>query len=72
MTCHNTIQGDRIDLIVFNHYGSLDMLPIVLAENIFLAKLDSMMLESGLKIKLPDAQHVETIDKVVDEDGLLW
>jgi len=48
------------------------MLPTVLAENIFLAKSDSMMLESGLKIKLPDAQHVETIDKVVDEDGLLW
>lgn len=73
MTYHNTVQGDRIDLIVFGHYGSIDMLPEVLAKNIFLTKLDSMVLESNLKIFLPDSIGVAPESRmVIEENELLW
>ncbi len=44
--------GDRIDLIVFKHYGSLERLNDVISFNQNLIK-KSMILESGTKIKLP-------------------
>ena len=45
---------ERIDLIVLDNYGSLEMLPHVLASNIHLSKLP-LLLKSGTVVTLPDA-----------------
>jgi phage tail protein X len=68
---HYSVDGDRIDLIVQHHYGSIDMLPEVLSKNIFLSKDTSMIIKSGLKILLPDALELATREENI-EDELLW
>ena len=52
MKWYSCVDGDRIDLIVLDTYGNLDMLPKVLAVNVHLSKMP-LVLKSGTKIKLP-------------------
>jgi len=61
--------GDRIDLVVLDNYGSLDMLARVLAVNVHLSKMP-LVLTSGTEITLPDA--VKTVTVQVKKEGALW
>ena len=56
MNYHRAVDGDRIDIIVFREYGSLDMLPTVLQMNPLLFQSDSMILKSGHQIALPPVE----------------
>jgi phage tail protein X len=68
---YSTVEGDRIDQIVYQHYGSLDMLDQVLTANLHLTK-KTMSLEAGITIVLPDAVTVQE-DKTSYEVGTdLW
>jgi len=49
---YDCVDGDRIDLIVLNHYGDLDNLMNVIESNKHLFKLP-LLLVSGLSIQLP-------------------
>jgi phage tail protein X len=60
---------ERIDLIVLDNYGSLEMLPHVLASNIHLSRLP-LLLKSGTIVSLPDA--IKTQTKVKKINGALW
>lgn len=66
MQNYNTVQGDRIDLIVLDHYGSHDMLATVLSHNIHLSSI-SMDLEANITIALPLSE--EKINQTEDEEN---
>jgi len=66
---YNCVDGDRIDLIVLDNYGSLDMLPQVLAVNVHLSKIP-LVLEIGTTITLPDA--IKKPNQKVKKSGALW
>jgi phage tail protein X len=61
--------GDRIDLIVLDHYKSLEMLPHVLAVNLHLCR-QPLVLTSGTIINLPQAQKKAIQPK--KRKGALW
>jgi len=63
-------EDDRIDLITLDHYGSLDMLPQVLASNIHLSKLP-LVLKAGTLVSLPVESRKTTIT-VKKEKDTLW
>jgi len=52
VTYYNTVDGDRIDLIVLDTYGSHEMLGTVLAHNTHLCP-GPMSLKAGITIALP-------------------
>lgn len=60
--------GDRIDIIVAQEYGSLDMLKDVLSENPHLNK-GSLLLKMGTIIALPPIKEKVHSKK---KKGLLW
>lgn len=49
---YNTTQGDRIDQVVWDHYGSYSMLPYVIEANRHLYELP-LALPANVKITLP-------------------
>ena len=57
MTYYKTVDGDRIDLIVLEEYGSHDMLATVLAHNMNLCS-KSMSLKAGVSIVLPRVEDM--------------
>jgi len=67
---YTTIGNDRIDLIVYKHYGSTEKLNLVLDHNPQLHK-KPMSLKSGQIIKLPIVQKV-TQKTTVTERMKLW
>lgn len=74
MTSYRAVDGDRIDLIVLKHYGSVEPLKEVLEANTHLSKSSSMILKSGEIIKLPKINLSSKSDPVEkkEEDELLW
>jgi len=73
MQLYRTVDGDRIDLVVLRHYGSVEHLKEVLEANPKLSKNDSMILKAGEIIKLPTIQKKETFLPISeDEEDLLW
>jgi len=68
MESYNTVAGDRIDKIVHNHYGDIEMLSQVLVANPALSKV-SMCLDAGLEILLP---LQEVIANSKTKSTLLW
>jgi len=66
--------NDRIDLIVFKHYGNIDNLNLVLESNPNLLK-KSMNLTGGTVIKLPVISVAENAAAITDEKSVrkpLW
>ena len=61
MTYYKTVDGDRLDLIVLNAYGSHDMLGTVLAHNTHLCS-ESMDLKEGITISLPAVENMIPYD----------
>ena len=57
VTYYSTADGDRIDLIVLDHYGSHDMLGTVLAYNTHLCSMP-MDLTEGIEIVLPPVEKM--------------
>ena len=69
MKQHRTIDEERIDIIVYREYGSLDMLPTVLRTNPFLFQNDSMILKSGHTIFLPPVEsQIPFTDRAVEKE----
>lgn len=67
---YKTSDNDRLDMIVFREYGSLDMLNLVLEYNPKLHDMD-VLIPYNTDIYLPD--KVDNIKlEVVKEDDLLW
>jgi len=66
---YKCVDGDRIDLIVFDAYGTLEPLPQVLAANVHLSKMP-LVLESGTDINLLDWIIPGIKSKKID--GELW
>jgi len=67
---YKTSDNDRLDMIVFREYGSLDMLNLVLEYNPKLHDMD-VLISYNTDIYLPD--KVDNIKlEVVKEDDLLW
>ena len=50
---YTTLDGDTLDLICWNHYGSTDAVLSVLAVNPLLANAPAVLTQ-GVKITLPD------------------
>ena len=74
MSLYRCSDGDRIDLIVLKHYGTLDPLNEVIKANPNLYNKE-MTLKAGDKIELPDFETSFSNSNVVDEsdgDSLLW
>lgn len=68
--------GDRIDLIVLNHYGSLDRLQDVISTNQHLIKLP-LDLTAGVEITLPqfdvtDPGNINVTELQPKERTELW
>jgi len=63
-------KGDRIDLVVLDHYGSLAMLPKVIAANVHTLPKIPLILESGTTLFLPDMPKTEIAK--VKKSGELW
>jgi phage tail protein X len=70
MSLYRTKDGDRIDLIVLEHYGNLNHLNDVLSLNTFLFNLP-LDLKAGLDIDLPDFTE-EVVKETKNERGPLW
>ena len=63
-----TTEGDMVDEIVFQHYGSISgYLEKVLEVNRHLAKYGPV-LPAGIKIKLPEIEEIKTDKKEIS----LW
>ena len=67
---YKCVAGDRIDLIVLDHYGSLDMLSKVIASNVHTLPKIPLILESGTTLVLPDMPKTEIAK--VKKSGELW
>lgn len=67
---YRCVAGDRIDLIVLDHYGSLDMLPKVIASNVHTLSKIPLILESGTTLFLPDMPKTEIAK--AKKSGELW
>ena len=67
MTYYDTVDGDRIDLIVLDTYGSHDMLGTVLAHNTHLCP-EPMSLKAGVTISLPAVENMIAYDNIKKDD----
>jgi phage tail protein X len=63
---YTCIADDRIDLIVKNHYGTIDNLSLVLENNPNLLKI-SMNLKGGTVVKLPVIEEKSFKNAVVQK-----
>lgn len=74
MTSYRAVDGDRIDLIVLKHYGSVEPLKEVLEVNTYLPKNSSMILKAGEIVKLPKVNLSSKSSSTTksDEDEFLW
>ena len=74
MDSYRCIDGDRIDLIVLNHYGTVKPLKRVIEANPKLAKEKSLILQSGMIINLPkiETNSFSTSKKEDVKEDLLW
>jgi phage tail protein X len=68
MEMYKTLAGERIDKIVHNYYGDIEMLSKILAINPSLSQI-SLCLEADLEILLPKK---EVIIDTTDKGALLW
>ena len=71
MTLHRCTDGDRIDLIVLKHYGSLKPLNTVIEANRHLFS-KSLILKSGEIVKLPEIEEERVEKSKPKERELLW
>ena len=67
---YKCVAGDRIDLIVLDHYGSLGMLSKVIASNVHILSKIPLILEIGTTLVLPDMPKTEIAK--VKKSGELW
>lgn len=56
-------QGDRLDQIIYQHYGTLDVMNEVMMSNAHL--MAKPILDSGDKVYLPDIQTAKPEEKGV-------
>lgn len=63
MTIYNAIEGERLDIIVFRHYGNLRVFEKVLEQN---SRLEPV-LKAGDKVLLPEIK-----DEPVIKENALW
>jgi len=71
MSLYRTKDGDRIDLIVLNHYGDLvNLNDVISANKVLFGK--PLNLEAGLDIYLPEFATKSDIPAKPKERGPLW
>jgi len=71
MSLYRTKDGDRIDLIVLNHYGDLKHLNEVVGANNHLCKIP-MDLKAGVNIELPEFVTKRDTQAENKKRGPLW
>jgi len=71
MSLYRTKDGDRIDLIVLNHYGDLvNLNDVISANKVLFGK--PLNLEAGLDIELPEFVTKSDAPAKPKERGSLW
>jgi len=71
---YRCVDGDRIDLIVLKHYGTVKPLKKVIEVNPKLAKEKSLILKAGTIVNLPevDTNSFSNSQKTISAEELLW
>jgi len=74
MVSYRCVDGDRIDLIVLKHYGTVEPLKKVIEANPNLAKEKSLILKSGTIINLQkiEKNSFSNSQKETTQEELLW